>query len=375
MPHISPDTAPSPVTDLETCRKLLANGSRSFFAASFLLPVRVREPAIGLYAFCRVADDAVDRGTATEEVLDALRSRLDAAYAGTPLPNPVDRQFARVVAAHAIPRRLPEALIEGFEWDAKSRRYETFEDLAGYAARVAGSVGAMMALLMGVRQPHLLARASDLGIAMQLTNIARDVGEDARAGRLYLPQSWLREEGLDPDAWLAAPTHSPAMGRIIARLLMFADELYRRGDAGIAGLPLDCRPGIYAARSLYAEIGREVERIGLDSVSRRAVVPARRKLKTIANALMLVPVSMARTAKDQSEALHSARFLVDACRTEAGAVTGSLDAPPWWDFDARLKRVLDAFERLERSERIEFQNTLRRPERHDPATAVAAAPG
>ena len=98
---------------------------------------------------------------------------------------------------------MPDALFEGLQWDCEGRRYEDLEALHAYAARVAGAVGVMMALLMGVRDADALARACDLGVAMQLTNIARDVGEDARAGRLYLPLDWLREAGLDPAAFLA----------------------------------------------------------------------------------------------------------------------------------------------------------------------------
>ena len=98
-----------------------------------------------------------------------------------------------------IPRALPEALLEGFAWDAAGRRYETLDEVEHYAARVAGCVGAMMTLVMGRRDPAILARACDLGVAMQLTNICRDVGEDARAGRLYLPLAWLRDNGIDPD--------------------------------------------------------------------------------------------------------------------------------------------------------------------------------
>jgi 15-cis-phytoene synthase len=102
-----------------------------------------------------------------------------------------------------LPRELPAALLEGFAWDAAGRYYETIDELHDYCARVAGSVGAMMALIMGVKNKQVLARACELGNAMQLTNIARDVGEDARNGRLYLPRSWMREAGIDPQAWLA----------------------------------------------------------------------------------------------------------------------------------------------------------------------------
>jgi 15-cis-phytoene synthase len=139
---------------------------------------------------------------------------------------------------------------------------------------------------MGAREPQLAARATDLGVAMQLTNVARDVGEDARAGRLYLPRAWLREEGLDPDAWLAQPAFSPEIARVVSRLLQHADELYRRADAGVAALPAPFRPAIYAARLLYAEIGERIGRAGFDSVSRRSVVSPSRKLHLVARALM-----------------------------------------------------------------------------------------
>jgi 15-cis-phytoene synthase len=139
------------------------------------------------------------------------------AYRGTPLPLPADRAFAETVARFDIPRAIPAALLEGLAWDAESRRYATLADLHAYAARVAGTVGVMMALVMGVREPAALARACDLGAAMQLTNIARDIGEDARAGRLYLPLEWLAEAGIDADAFLADPRFTPALGGVKRR--------------------------------------------------------------------------------------------------------------------------------------------------------------
>ncbi len=146
--------------------------------------------------------------------LDQLRERLARIYQGRPAEIPADRAFAEVVAQFAIPRSLPEALLEGFAWDQGRRRYESLDDVCDYAARVAGTVGAMMALLMGRREPEVVARACDLGVAMQLTNIARDVGEDARAGRIYLPIRWFKEAGIDPDAWLADPVFDPLGGSV-----------------------------------------------------------------------------------------------------------------------------------------------------------------
>lgn len=335
--------------DLAACRAALSNGSRTFLAASLLLPRAVHEPACALYAFCRLADDAVDgvsSAQAASQAVERLRERLTLAYRGTPMPTPADRALAAVVARFAIPRALPEALLEGFEWDAAGRRYETLEDLHAYAARVAGAVGAMMALLMGVRSAEGLARACDLGVAMQLSNIARDVGEDARMGRLYLPRQWLREAGIAPDAWLANPVFSPALGSVVQRLLDAADALYARVDAGVARLPWSCRPGINAARYLYADIGHEVARRGLDSVSQRAVVPGPRKALLLARALVSLNPAPARQA---APALAATQYLVDA----VGPLTPHAPRrPARWNVKQRALWLIDLFERLERREQM-----------------------
>ena len=199
------DHSSTPAIDLALCEELMRGGSKSFFAASSLLPQRVRIPAIALYAFCRVADDAIDEHTDDAYAMQKLRTGLENIYLGEPGGVVEDRAMAMVVHRYGLPRELPEALLEGFAWDAEGREYETIDDLHHYCARVAGSVGAMMAMIMGVKDTHALARACELGNAMQLTNIARDVGEDARRGRLYLPRRWMREAGLDPDAWLRTP--------------------------------------------------------------------------------------------------------------------------------------------------------------------------
>jgi phytoene synthase len=304
--------------DLALCRRLLEGGSRSFHAASHLLPRRMRAAATVLYAFCRLADDAIDQPQAgVAAALDGLRTQLDRIYAGRPQPTPMERLFVRVVHDYAIPRAVLEALLQGFEWDARGRQYDSLSDLNAYAVRVAGTVGILMTLLMGVRQPVVLARACDLGVAMQLTNIARDVGQDARLGRLYLPTQWLELAGIDPVLWLRQPKYSPELGCVIERLLWAADELYARARPAVARLPVSCRAGIHAARLLYAEIGHELRRMGLDSVSQRARVGAKRKGVLLFAAL----ASSAAGAPDLAYApLEQARFLldaVDAARTHA----------------------------------------------------------
>ena len=332
-------------SDLASCRTLLRAGSRTFFAASLLLPERIRAPATALYAFCRLSDDAVDLGTASPTAAVAqLHERLAAIYASAPWPLPADRAFADTVARFDIPREMPEALIEGLAWDAAGRQYETLSDLNAYGARVAGAVGTMMTLVMGRRAQATLARACELGMAMQLSNIARDVGEDARVGRLYLPRQWMREAGLDPDAWLERPAFTPALGGVVARLLAAADDLYAGAAPGIADLPLSCRAAIRAARFLYAEIGHEVARNGHDSMSRRAVGPAARKVLVLARSFILVDDA---AGPARSAAGDAADFLLRSVAPPRPVHRGG--AVAW---------LVALFERLEKQDRLRHARML-----------------
>lgn len=334
--------------DREACRQAIRGGSKSFYAASLMLPASVREDAYALYGFCRRADDLVDRGGDPTGACARLSDRLAAIYDGRPGADPVDRAFADLVHAHDLPQELPEALIEGFAWDARGLRYDTISQLRSYGARVAGAVGAMMALVMGARSPEALARAADLGVAMQLTNIARDVGEDARDGRLYLPRAWMREAGIDPDAFLADPRFEPRLAGVVTRLLGEAERLYLRARPGVALLPAGCRPAIHAASRIYREIGRAAGRSGWDTVSRRVATSTARKLS-------LAAAGFADTAFARGEVgappLAETRFLVLAVPPEAYAAP----SPAWWRMDERLGRMIDILHELELRDRAAVQ--------------------
>ena len=344
MPMLLSD---SEAQDLAACRAMLCAGSRSFDAAARLLPRSVRDPATALYAFCRVADDTIDSTQDSGAGLVWLRQRLALIYAGHPIPHPADRALARIVAAFGIPRAFPEALLEGLAWDAEARRYDDLPALRAYAVRVAGTVGAMMAVLMGVHDPARLAAAIDLGVAMQLSNIARDVGEDARAGRLYLPLRWLEEAGIDPDRFLAAPEYSPDLGRVVRRLLDAADEYYQRAAGGIARLPLGCRFGIGAAGLLYAEIGHEVARRGHDSVSGRAVVSGRRKVRVLAGGLAAASLPL----RPLSGAMvPEGAFLIAAMTAAVRREPAAAPSLAWWNLSERMLWTIDLFARLEERE-------------------------
>ncbi len=315
----------SAATDMEACRAAIRTGSLSFHAASKLLPTSVRDPALVLYAFCRLADDAVDEGESPVEAVLHLQDRLDSAYAGRPHDAPIDRAFARMIERHQMPRALPDALLEGLAWDAEGRRFDTLSGVLDYSARVAAVVGAMMCVLMGVRDRHKLARACDLGLAMQLTNIARDVGEDARRGRIYLPLAWFREAGIDPQAFTRCPAPLPEIRAMTERLLREADRLYLRSEPGISALPLACRPGIFAARTIYGGIGGVIRAQGCDSISQRAVTSRSRKLGWLgtsglrAGASMVLPQMATLYARPQAEC----SFLVQAAARDAQAFSRS----------------------------------------------------
>lgn len=331
--------------DLDHCREAIREGSYSFHAASKLLPARVRDPALALYAFCRVADDEVDFGTNKPAAVLALRDRLDLAYAGRPRNAPADRAMAALIEAYDMPRELPEALLEGLAWDGMERRYATLSDVRAYSARVAAAVGAMMCVLMRVREAQTLARACDLGVAMQLTNIARDVGEDARAGRFYLPTDWMEEVGLDLDAFLANPQPGPEIQGLVKRLLAEANRLYYRAEPGIARLPLSARPGIFAARHCYDAIGNRLKRDGHDSVTRRAYTTKVEKLGLLgwslirAGTVSLFPQSAVIYAKP----LDEVAFLVEAAAHPDPAKKG------WGENVLSVLSELEAKDRSRRS--------------------------
>jgi phytoene synthase len=267
--------------DRLACRAWIREHSKSFFLSSLLLPREVRSASWALYAFCRRADDAVDDGAAASVALarvDGLRRRLDSVYRGEAQAHPIDRAFAAVVERYAIPRPLPAALIDGMEMDARGVAYATHDELLVYCFRVAATVGLMMTRIMGCAADHAYLRAADLGVAMQLTNIARDVGEDARRGRVYLPSELCEAHGLAAAAILTMSSASDASRAATRALLARADAHYRSADRGVALLPRGCRVAIASSRSIYSAIGDAIRANGYDSITMRAHVPLAGKL-------------------------------------------------------------------------------------------------
>jgi len=333
--HSYPEEFSTPA-NCAACRHSIRQGSQSFYLASLLLPVAIREPAYAVYAFCRTADDLIDRDEGGSVAIGELTRMLDRIYAGRPNESFVERGFADVVSRFGLPRALPDALIEGLSWDASGRRYASLDELTAYAVRVAGTVGLMMTLVMGRREPHVLARACDLGVAMQLTNICRDVGEDAANGRIYLPLDWFDGSEIDTATWVAAPSYSTEIQSFVLRLLQEAEVLYARSRSGIAELPSGCRLGIDAARLLYREIGQEVLR-GVDPVTTRAVTSRNQKLRILSEVL-----TTRMSVRDDllEPCVSQAAHLIEAV---AGAPqpVARRPIPEWWNLKARSVHMID----------------------------------
>lgn len=264
---------------------VIAQGSKSFAAATRLFPPDLRRDVRFLYAWCRYCDDLTDGqdlghgqiSTAKTEVVTRMHQSSLAALDGTPPPELPYLALAELARHHPIQRSLVEAHIRGFELDAAGWQPQTLDDTLQYCYHTAGTVGVIMAGIMGVRDTVTLHRASDLGIAFQLTNIARDVAEDALGGRSYLPQEWREAADLEiPD--LADPTQRERVFPLVQRLILEAEPYYDSAAIGIRALPRRAAWAIASARDIYRDIGRQILKRGPQRLGERSYTRKGRKL-------------------------------------------------------------------------------------------------
>lgn len=279
----APASVPAPITPapprsraalVRYARDSIARGSRSFGLASRLFDRRTRERAWLLYAWARACDDiadAQDHGGAMASIPEAealervvrIRALTDLAMIGEPTGHPAFDCLAMLQRECPIPRRFIDALLEGFDRDAAGWRPRSEADLFSYCYNVAGSVGCMMALVMGVPadEEDTLDRACDLGIAFQLANIARDVAEDYRGDRCYLPEEWLVEMDIPPGQHMH-PAYRKRLA-VMAKWLAEYVEMYEASaHIGAARLPWRCRWAVLAAAGIYGDIAHDVRELG-----------------------------------------------------------------------------------------------------------------
>ena len=253
---------------LDHATQTMNAGSKSFATASKLFDADTRRSVLMLYTWCRHCDDVIDDQTLGFAAGDApmqseaqrlaeLQALTRQAYRGEPMSDPAFAAFQEVALAHAIPEQQALDHLEGFAMDVRGERYKTLDDTLRYCYHVAGVVGLMMARVMGVRDEAALDRACDLGLAFQLTNIARDIVEDAKVGRCYLPESWLTDAGLTLGNF-AAIAHRQALAQVAQRLVNAAEPYYRSAGGGLRALPLRSAWAIATARDVYREIGLNV---------------------------------------------------------------------------------------------------------------------
>lgn len=269
-------------------RAYFGDHARTFSLAARLFPPREAGLVTGLYAYCRFTDDLVDdpeddpSPTSLARRLSAWRSLSLAAYDGDATGIPLLDAVLREAAERGVDRAYPEALLDGVAMDLSPRRYRSWAELERYTFGVAGAVGGWMTQLFGLHDPDLLERAHALGHGMQLTNIARDVGEDWRRGRLYLPTELLQDRAVSPEDLAAMADGSMEISEayrdVVRALIGRADGYYETAWPGIRALPAFFRRPVAAAASAYRGIHREIRRNGYDNLTERAFTSVGRKV-------------------------------------------------------------------------------------------------
>ena len=279
-------------------KQSIARGSKSFAMASTLFDPQTRERAWLLYAWCRKCDDIADgqdHGGTLQGVVDGqarlstIRVMTDQALRGEPTGDPAFDGFGVVMRECAIPARYAHDLIEGFALDAREWRPRSQDDMLRYCYHVAGAVGCMMAVLMGVDPDDqaTLDRACDLGLAFQLANIARDISEDEAADRCYLPQEWLAEMDMPPGEHMK-PWLRPRLAILARRMADMAAAYEESARHGTGALPPRAAWAVLAAAGIYGDIAREVARRGEQAWDARVITTKAAKLGWVARAGMQV---------------------------------------------------------------------------------------
>ncbi|HEX8218890.1 MAG TPA: phytoene/squalene synthase family protein [Chloroflexia bacterium] len=279
--------APDKLWAYRACAELIKHHSKSFYFSARLLPAAKRSAIMALYAFCRLSDDLVDEADAGGDTHAArLKARHDLdswsrlCDEGSNPAHPVVHAWLDTRARYGIPRQLPEELLAGIRMDLSIDRYATWDDLWVYCYRVASTVGLMSMYITGTQTMKAVPYAVQLGVALQLTNILRDVGEDALSGRIYLPAEDMARFGYTEDMLL-----SGALNRNFVRLMQFemarAHALYDSAWRGIAMLPADSRPAIAAAATLYRGILHKIVDLKYDVFNNRAHLSMGEKARSL----------------------------------------------------------------------------------------------
>jgi len=309
-------------------REIMQKGSKTFSLAARLFDRDRRFSAMLLYAWCRHCDDAIDVAPNQEaalEALDLLKTQTHLALdvsSSSPRDLPM-RALREICQTHSIPSIYPLELLNGMEMDTAGVRIRSESDLKLYCYRVASVVGLMMSHVMGVADPRALRHAVDTGLAMQMTNIARDIEDDFNMKRIYIPDSWFAETGLErPDVESGARFIPQAFTEVVKRLVELADTYYASGRAGIPYLPWRAAFAVASAQRIYREIGIRVVKKRDQAWFSRTYVPLARKLVLMSLAICDVVMIKLRHRNQGSQneisnpAVIASHQLADTVRSE-----------------------------------------------------------
>ena len=267
------------------CRRVARSRARNFYYSFVLLPRPQRDAMCAMYAFMRYCDDLSDEPGATRAAIERWRADLDQALAGRFSGHPVWPAFHDAVRRFAIPHQYFREMIDGVASDVEPRRIETFDQLHRYCYQVASVVGLTTVHIFGFDSPAALPLAEKCGVAFQLTNILRDIREDAGLGRVYLPAEDLRRFGVTEED-LRSGNRSPAFVELMRFEAARARACYEESRPLLKLVSAHSRPSLWALIEIYSRLLERIERSGYDVFARRIRLPARQKAGIVLRALL-----------------------------------------------------------------------------------------
>ena len=292
---------------IENCHRILSRHARSFSWAARLLPKKMYDEAAILYAFCRVVDDAVDTADNQEDARQSIRYLTAELLSDTP-EQPIIRAFKEINHTYPLSILAAQHLIDGVSQDIAAVKIQNDPELLRYCYKVAGTPGLMMCPIIGVKNIKALPFAIDLGIAMQLTNICRDIAEDAQQNRVYIPNARLQKVDIKQNNVLTGEFDPHQLMPVVEDLLTMAERYYQSGNHGMRYIPFLPRCAIIVASRLYRAIGRKVKRKGIVALKTRTAVTPVEKMILLINAValsMLSPIMPIFRKQPHDQSLHT----------------------------------------------------------------------
>jgi phytoene synthase len=294
-------------------QRSIAKGSKSFAMASIFFDRKTKWAAWHLYSWCRLCDDQIDQATSPQEALNRLqdlKTKTAQAFQSRSGHEGVFEALSVIAHEYRIPEKYAFDLLRGMEMDVSGFEYKTTNDLLEYCYCVAGTVGLMMCHVMGLTDSAALKNAVHMGLAMQMTNIARDVEDDLKLKRIYFPLSWLKKRDLSPLQFAKA---DPATWASLAReLVKLAEAHYQKGYAGLAALPPRAAWAVLIAAEVYSKIGHKVVQRGAKAWTSRCYVTGFEKMLIAVRAsFKMLRILLSKKSKESCEPLTLLNFQTD----------------------------------------------------------------